>query len=744
MQERRFPPFHNAQKAEASKYPILNNLSIPGTMLKNWQVTVDLIAELTRVPAALIMRVHSREIEVFVTSHSRGNVYAAGERAQLDTGLYCETVIDTQRPLCVPNALEDPLWANNPDIKLGMISYYGLPLTWPTGEIFGTFCVLDNKTNVYMEIYRRLIQRFRDSIQLSIDSVYHNHQKTLEVQRSKEQLRSLSQVVEQSPVSVMITDTNANIEYVNSAFEEVSGYKAEEVLGKTPQLFKSDNTPVSLYKDLWNTITSLRTWEGELENRRKNGELYWVHSHIGPVLDQNGNIISFLAMQEDITKQKKQAEQIQHQAFYDLLTNLPNRALVLDRLNRFLIDAKRRDKHLAVLFLDLDNFKKVNDSVGHIEGDNLLVQVAKRLRETLREGDTVGRLGGDEFVVLLASTNNLNDTHHVANNLLNCLHDIFHLNGRDFMITASIGIAVFPEDGQTGTDLLRNADAAMYHAKEQGRSTYCYYTNEMNQDVTRRLLIEEQLHGALARGEIHVCYQPLIDTKTRKIIKAEALLRWNNKELGVVSPDEFIPIAEQSGLIIELGRYVISKALEWTAQKARSLSHNFKIAVNLSPRQFRDLEFVPFIKQTLQQNHVSSNQLELEITEGLLMQGRAYVDEALADICSMGISIAMDDFGTGYSSLSQLRRYHFDVLKIDRSFIRDITIDPADRLLVNSIIAMAHGLGLEVVGEGVESQAQLEQLCKQQCDMVQGYLLSPPVLPEALNVLLKQEMNISH
>jgi EAL domain-containing protein (putative c-di-GMP-specific phosphodiesterase class I) len=266
----------------------------------------------------------------------------------------------------------------------------------------------------------------------------------------------------------------------------------------------------------------------------------------------------------------------------------------------------------------------------------------------------------------------------------------------------------------------------------------------MNQAISRRLLIEEQLHGALARGEIHICYQPLINTKTKRIIKAEALLRWNNKVLGSISPDEFIPIAEQSGLINELGRYVISQALGWAAQNIRLLNQDFKIAVNISPRQFRDLDLIPFIQQTLQQNHISSNHLELEITEGVLMQGSAQIDKALADIRHMGISIAMDDFGTGYSSLSQLRRHHFDVLKIDRSFIRDITIDPADHLLVNSIIAMAHSLGLEVVGEGVESHAQLQQLRKQRCDMVQGYLLSPPVLPDKLNTLLKQEMIIFH
>jgi diguanylate cyclase (GGDEF)-like protein len=445
-----------------------------------------------------------------------------------------------------------------------------------------------------------------------------------------------------------------------------------------------------------------------------------------------GAVVTFV----DITERKLVEEQIHNLAFYDTLTLLPNRALVLDRLNLFLIEAKRYNRRLSVLFMDLDDFKKINDSMGHQAGDNLLVQVGKRLRDTMREGDTVGRLGGDEFVILLASANNINDIQHVANNLLNCFKDSFQLDGRDFMITASLGIAIYPEDGQTGTELLRSADTAMYHAKEQGRNTCCYFTNDMNQAVSRRLLIEEQLHKALARNEFHVCYQPLVDAKTRKIVKAEALLRWNNRKLGAVSPAEFIPATEQSGFIDQLGRYVISQALNCAAQMTRLLKRDFKVSVNLSPRQFRDLELVPFIKDTLQQNCITGKHLELEITEGVLMQERSNVDEALAIISQMGISIAMDDFGTGYSSLSQLRKYHFDVLKIDQSFIQDITTNSADRLLVNSVIAMAHSLGLEVVGEGVETEAQLEQLCEQHCDMVQGYLLSPPVRSGALSDLL--------
>jgi diguanylate cyclase (GGDEF)-like protein/PAS domain S-box-containing protein len=723
----------------ASKYPILDNLTVPGPILETWQATADLIADLIQVPAALIMRVHPWEIEVFVTSHSVGNVYEAGERAKLDTGLYCETVMDTQKLLCVPNALEDHHWERNPDIELGMISYYGLPLIWPSGEIFGTFCVLDNKTNAYTQTYRRLIARFRDSIQLSIDLIYQNHMNSLETERTKEEMRILSQAVDQSPTSIMITDTKGVIEYVNRAFEKISGYRAKEVLGENPRLLKSGKTPLSVYKDLWKSITSLSTWEGELENRRKNGELYWEHIRIGPVLDTQNNICHFMAMREDITHQKEQTEIIQHLAFYDPLTDLPNRALVLDRLNQLLIDAKRNGKRLAVLFLDLDDFKKINDSLGHIEGDNMLVEASQRLRDVVRETDTVGRLGGDEFVVLLGNIDCAEDVHPVAENLLACFHHKFHLKERAFLVTASLGVAIYPEDGQSSTELLRNADTAMYCAKDLGRNTYCYFTNEMNQDVFRRLLIEEQLNGALGRGEFHVCYQPLTDTRTRTTISAEALLRWKNSVLGEVAPEEFIPIAERTRLIVQIGRFVLSEALQWAAEWKKLLNRDFRIAVNLSPHQLRDEKLVPYIEEKLEQYRVSGNLLELEITEGVLLQGHPYVEKTLASLKALGIGIALDDFGTGYSSLNYLRKYSFNKLKIDRTFIKDIIEDSTDRILVDTSIAMAHGLGLEVVAEGVETEEQLQHLSDLQCDTVQGYLLSRPIVPEELTRLISNE-----
>jgi diguanylate cyclase (GGDEF)-like protein/PAS domain S-box-containing protein len=725
----------------SSKYPILDDLAVPDQILETWQLTVDLIAEVIHVPAALIMRVHSWEIEVFVTSNSIGNVYEAGERAKLDTGLYCETVMDTQTPLSVPNALEDSDWDQNPDIKLGMISYYGLPLTWPDGRIFGTFCVLDIKTNSYTETYRGLMERFRDSVQLSINLIYQNHMDSLVLQSNKLELSILSQVVEQSPISIMITDTKGKIEYVNRAFETITGYKATEAIGKNPRILQSGKTPLGVYKELWRSISSQSTWEGELENRRKNGKLYWEHIRIAPVIDEYGNIDHYMAIREDVTHQKEQAELIQHLAFFDPLTDLPNRALVMDRLDQMLIDAKRNEKHLAVLFLDLDDFKIINDSLGHIEGDNILIEASHRLRDAVRKIDTVGRLGGDEFVVLVGNINDANDVYSVAENILARFHNKFLLQNKEYLVTVSLGIAIYPEDGQSNTELLRNADTAMYCAKELGRNTYCYFTDEMNKDIFRRLLIEEQLNRALARGEFYVHYQPLTDANSRTTISAEALLRWNNSVLGDVQPDEFIPIAERTRLIIQIGRFVLSEAMQWLSEWKKVVKREFKVAVNLSPHQLRDEQLVSFIKDNLERYKLTGNDLELEITEGVLLQGHPDVEKTFTSLGQLGIGIVLDDFGTGYSSINYLRKYSFSKLKIDRSFIKDIIFDTKDRILVDTSIAMAHGLGLKVVAEGVETEEQLQQLCDMQCDLVQGFLMSRPIVPEQLTRLIIDEPN---
>jgi len=560
-----------------------------------------------------------------------------------------------------------------------------------------------------------------------------------ERKQADEKIRTLYQAIEQSPVSVMITDTDANIEYVNSAFEQITGYLSTEVLGQNPRKLKSGKTPPKLYQEMWQTITSGKAWQGEMMNRKKNGELYWENVHITPVIFDAGTISNYLAVKEDITLRKQQEAKILHQAHFDALTNLPNRFLSLDRLSQLINEAQRNNKFVTVLFLDLDDFKKINDTLGHDTGDKLLIEAAARLRNGVRDGDTVGRLGGDEFIVLLGGLSCVTDARPVVENLLSKFRDAFRIDGRELMLTASVGISVYPNDGDSSSELLRNADSAMYHSKGEGRNTYTYFTDAMNKDVSRRLALEEQMHGALDRGELYLCYQPKVDVTSCNIVGVEALLRWDNPALGEITPDEFIPIAEQTGLIVPIGQFVLTQALEMTAKWQQKYKQRFTMAINLSPRQFRDPNLVAFIEKAISQSGVPGESLELEITEGVLMSGHAHIGEALVAIHDLGINLSMDDFGTGYSSLSYLRSYPFDVLKIDRSFIEDITVDTADRELVNAAIAMAHSLGLKVVAEGVETEEQLLLLATQGCEIAQGYLFSKPVDAEKITEMLVSE-----
>ena len=429
----------------------------------------------------------------------------------------------------------------------------------------------------------------------------------------------------------------------------------------------------------------------------------------------------------DISEPHRSAELIRRQAHFDSLTALPNRFLSLDRLSQILMEVQKNHEKAAIFFLDLDDFKKVNDSLGHEVGDKLLIEAAHRLQQALKKNDTVGRLGGDEFIVLISSLDDESDALVIADRLLKAFRKPFKLEGRDLILTLSIGIAISPKDGTSASVLLRNADTAMYQAKALGRNTSSFFTPQMNVAMRRRFEIEEQMHGALERNEFELYYQPQIDVKTNTIIGAEALLRWHNIVLGEITPDEFIPIAEQTGLIAPIGVFVINQALRFLNEWQTVNNQQYTMAVNLSPRQFRDPELVNIIIHALNENTISNECLELEITEGVLMDGQTSIREALLQIDELGIKLSMDDFGTGYSSLSYLREYPFDVLKIDRSFISGITDNKADCNLVKAAIAMSHSLEIKVVAEGVETKEQIDLLNELNCDIAQGFYLSKPL-----------------
>jgi len=429
----------------------------------------------------------------------------------------------------------------------------------------------------------------------------------------------------------------------------------------------------------------------------------------------------------DISEQHKSKELIRKQAYFDALTSLPNRFLSLDRLSQMIKEMERLSKKGAVFFLDIDDFKKVNDSLGHEIGDKLLTEAANRLNLAVRKTDTVGRLGGDEFIVLLQSITDTYDVISTAKNLLDIFKKPYKIGDKELVLTLSIGISLYPENGDCASDLLRNADTAMYQSKAAGRNTYSFFTKEMNNIILRRLEIEAQLHGALERDELEVYYQPKIDMRSGCIVGAEALLRWHNHTLGNVPPDEFIPIAEHTGLIVNIGEYVIEKAIHFLFDWQNTQNTDYTIAINLSPRQFRGDGLVNFIKASIGTLNIRPDQLEFEITEGLLISGKSYINTALNQLHELGVKLSMDDFGTGYSSLSYLREYPFDILKIDRSFVSGITSEKKDLDLVIATIAMAHSLGLLVVAEGVETREQLNLLDDLGCDIAQGYYFSKPV-----------------
>jgi len=477
----------------------------------------------------------------------------------------------------------------------------------------------------------------------------------------------------------------------------------------------------------------------------KDNTYMWIRGK-GRVVesDAKGKPLRFIGTHSDISVQKEHEEKILHQAHFDSLTFLPNRFLSLDRLTVACKDADRNSDLVALLFLDLDDFKKVNDTLGHDVGDQLLIDAANRLRKVVRSIDTVGRLGGDEFIIILGGLNSTKEVQPIVENLLNQFRDMFVINSRELLLTTSIGIAMYPNDASDTSELLRNADSAMYDAKECGRNTYSYYTSKMNECAQRRLAIEDQLHGALSRNEFSIHYQPKIHLASSKIMGAEALLRWYNPILGQVPPDEFISIAEQTGAIINLGQFVLKQALAQTAIWQQNFCPEFQIAINLSPRQFRDIQLINVIKESLAKTKILPHLLELEITEGVLLSGHGHVKDVLASITDLGLKMAMDDFGTGYSSLSYLRTYPFDVLKIDRSFINEMTTSMKDKSLINAVISMSHALGLKVVAEGIETQQQHELLQILGCDYGQGYLFSKPLCVEDMEALLCKNANIVH
>jgi diguanylate cyclase (GGDEF)-like protein/PAS domain S-box-containing protein len=563
-------------------------------------------------------------------------------------------------------------------------------------------------------------------------------ERTSELSATNARLKLLAAALEAAANSITVTDAKGNIVWTNPAFSALYGYSAEEVMGKNCSLLRSDVQDARFYKEMWDVISSGRTWRGEIVNRRKDGALIPEEMTITPVESQPGTITHFIAIKQDISERKLAQQRVNYLAYYDALTGLPNRMLLREHLNTAVAAARRRGRGVALLFLDLDRFKIINDSLGHSFGDLLLRQVASRLKNEIRQEDTVARVGGDEFLILLNNVENFAEVEVIATRIVKSVMGEFVIQGRTVSVTCSLGISVFPEHGEDAEALIKNADMAMYSAKEQGSNTFCFFTDEMNMALMERLNLENGLRSAIDKGELFLVYQPQINIANGSVIGMEALIRWQSREWGLVMPDRFIRVAENSGLIVPIGEWVLRTACRQMKQWQDNGLLLAPIAVNVSAVQFRQEGFRELIKQVLDETGLDPQYLELELTESLLLSNEDVMFEVLNGLKSMGLKLAIDDFGTGYSSLSYLRQFPVTKLKIDRSFIREVELNLDDAAITAAIISMAKVLDLKVIAEGIENEAQLLFLMKHECDEGQGYFFSRPLNVQAVESFLRK------
>lgn len=556
--------------------------------------------------------------------------------------------------------------------------------------------------------------------------------------RVSEQLQQAAAVFESTLEGVMITDLEGCILDVNQAFETITGYSNTEAIGQTPRLLRSGHHDRAFYQGLWQTLTTQGTWHGEIINRRKDGSQYPSLLTITTVRNGQNQPTGYVGVFSDITATKESQERLDYLAHHNPLTGLPNRLLFNDRLHHALYLAARQKTLLALIFVDVDRFKHINDSMGHGAGDDLLRQLARRFQEAVRSNDTVAHLSGDEFVVLLEDIGHTQNVTPVVHKLFDALKPPVEIQGQEIYVTASMGISLFPTDGQDPPTLLRNADTAMYQAKEEGRNTYRFYTEEMMAITFEQMLLENALRGALERQEFHLVYQPQVDLISRQLVGLEVLLRWDHPELGRVSPVQFIPLAEQTGLIRDIGLWVLHCACrqgrEWLDQ---GITFG-RIAVNIAGPQIRHNGLLAVVQSALGESGLPPTCLELEVTEGFIMEGATESVEQLRALRDLGIQISIDDFGTGYSSLSYLKQLPIGKLKIDRSFIRDIPQDANDMAIAEAVIALGQALNLRVIAEGVETDAQASFLIRKGCHEAQGYLYSQPLPPQEIGPIFSK------
>ncbi|TCO70041.1 EAL domain-containing protein [Marinisporobacter balticus] len=558
-----------------------------------------------------------------------------------------------------------------------------------------------------------------------------------EKMKYERELKLFAKALENNTEGIMITDKEGSISWANVAFTQITGYCFDEVIGKNPRILKSDKHTNKFYKQMWDAILKEGKWKGEIFNKHKNGQIYTQWLNIYSIKDENNQITHFTAIISDITERKKKEEKIEYMAFRDALTGLYNRTFFINQLNHEI--SKTQNENIAILFLDLDDFKRINDTLGHSVGDKVLKEVSVIIKKCVREIDWVARIGGDEFMILLSQLQNKTMPSDIANYIINALNEPVRVDKKSLRISVSIGISQYPKDGKDAETLIKNADIAMYKAKENKNTDKKHsmlFHPSMDKEVNQEFLLSNHLRYAIEKKELYIYYQPIVEVHTEKIVAAEALLRWKHPEFGLISPEEFIPVAEKTGLINEIGKWVLKNACiqnkRWQNQGYSSLT----ICVNISVNQLKQKEFPQLVGNILNEINFDPKYLELEITESISTENVENIENILYDLKRLGISLSIDDFGTGYSSLAKLRQLPISKLKIDKSFISDIDDQLTNIQIPSAIIAMAKSLNIKVVAEGIETKKQLECLKDLACEFGQGYLLSPPVDKDSFERIL--------
>ena len=551
-----------------------------------------------------------------------------------------------------------------------------------------------------------------------------------EEKHAQDQLLLWSQVYQNSGEAIVITDSRNQIVSVNKAFTRITGYEADEVIGHSPQILSSGRHGPEFYQAMWHCISEHNYWKGEIWNRRKDGAVYPEWLTITTLKNSQDQISNYIAIFTDITTFKENEARIQHLAHHDILTGLPNRLLLNDRLEQALAHAYRRNNKVGILFIDLDRFKIINDTLGHHIGDLLLKEVAERLKNAVRVDDTVSRQGGDEFILILQDVSHADDVAHIAQKFVDTLSEEYHIENEVLRVTPSIGISLYPDDGNDIDTLIKSADTAMYHAKDKGRANFQFFTEKLNRDLAETLELEQALRQAVKNSDFMMYFQPLIRLSDDQVIGAEALIRWRHPEKGLIPPDRFIPLAEESNLIEPIGDWVLEQAAMQLATWSKGPYAHLQLSINISTRQLDNPDFSDRLAAVLERHAVEPGRLKVEITETGIMSDVVRSNQHLVSLAQMNIGIAVDDFGTGYSSLNYLKRLPIDELKIDRSFVRDLTTDYSDERISRAIISLAHNLYMQVVAEGIETAEQAAFLKEMDCDYGQGYYYSKPLPPD--------------